>query len=165
MKPIYRDEEINRAVAQAVGWEYSAAEKCPEPPHFKCTSGWWRRPSGEWVTEGSLPDFLHSWEAAGQLWEWAYGHGFSPTLQEDVVHSGQQQSMIWCDRIGNWITVNDPNPRRALALAFLKAHGETEASQDEEQPEKKASILDLMDALKECVGDKDEPEASDANEE
>lgn len=105
------DQEVNRRVAEAMGWTRHAY-KDADPKEVFCLSGgewYWQVPGEtggrcERCEADAPPDFLHDWEAFGRLWEWLLEKDIRPT-SFDPTHEFDMGR----------------NPRRALALAYLEA--------------------------------------------
>ena len=112
-----RDNAINEAVCRDVlgwVWQESTDGHGQPSPIAKTFFAWWK--DGRTM---NTPDFCNDWAAFGVLWEALVRAGEEPTLATSSTERGGGFAFLK-RRFGG---IHDPDPRRALALAALKAHG------------------------------------------
>lgn len=103
------DAEINRAVAEAMGYQVGE--------HTKGCYGLFD-PSHKYIAE-ILPDFVHDWQAFGRLWEHIQDQGWK--IEAGWVFTAACAN-IQKHKGGKYAEGNDlHNIRRALALAYLES--------------------------------------------
>ena len=128
------NDELNRLVCERVlGWEWKsppAEETRSYTDCGLCTVGWWDRGDGkQWtkhfnpkhngqplVEPVGCPGFCGDWAAFGVLWDALVDAGRSVEIW---AYSPRHSTSACVDNT----RIDDPDPRRALVLAALKAYG------------------------------------------